>query len=100
MSALVFAFNVSLTFLGMSVESLMAHATPHDQKGRVGGWFQAGNLGGQGLGGGLGLWLAQYFDAPWIAGVALGAISLACARGPPSGRRAAARPHRQLSACA
>jgi MFS family permease len=78
LEVVVFAFNVSATFVGMSVESLMAHATADDEKGRVGGWFQAGNLGGQGVGGGLGLWLAQYFDAPWIAGAALGAISLAC----------------------
>jgi len=79
LEVIVFAFNVSATFVGMSVESLMAYGAADEEKGRVGGWFQAGNLGGQGVGGGLGLWLAQYFDAPWVAGVVLGAASLACA---------------------
>ena len=36
----------------MSTESLLAHAhTPDNLKGRAGGWSQAGNLGGLGLGG-------------------------------------------------
>src|SRR2546423_8188225 len=50
--------NIAVTFLAMSVESLMAYGTPEDQKGRAGGWFQAGNLGGNGIGGGGGVWLA------------------------------------------
>jgi MFS family permease len=37
----------------------MAHATPPEQRGRAAGWFQVGNLGGAGLGGGLGLMLAK-----------------------------------------
>lgn len=57
LSAVVLAANVAATFSGMSVESLMAHATPDEEKGRAAGWFQAGNLGGAGLGGGFGLWL-------------------------------------------
>ena len=40
------------------------------------GWFQAGNLGGQGLGGGLGLWLIQ--GAGWGAGGAGGVLAAVC----------------------
>jgi MFS family permease len=78
LSVVVFTSNVAVTFLGMSVESLMAYGTHEDQKGRAGGWFQAGNLGGYGVGGGAGLWLTQHLPAPWMAGVILGAASLAC----------------------
>ncbi len=55
----VLAASFASTVIGMAVESLIAHSTPDDQKGRAAGWFQAGNLGGSGLGGGLALWLIQ-----------------------------------------
>jgi PAT family beta-lactamase induction signal transducer AmpG len=79
LSVVVVVSNVAVTFLGMSVESLMAYDTPEDEKGRAGGWFQAGNLGGGGLGGGAGLWLAQHLHAPWMAGAVLGTACLLCA---------------------
>jgi len=59
LTVVVLAASFASTVIGMSVESLMAHNTPDDQKGRAAGWFQAGNLGGSGLGGGLALWLVQ-----------------------------------------
>jgi MFS transporter, PAT family, beta-lactamase induction signal transducer AmpG len=70
--------NTAVTFLAMSVESLMVYGTPATQKGRAGGWFQAGNLGGAGLGGGAGLWMAQSLPEPWIAGAVLGVACLLC----------------------
>jgi MFS family permease len=60
--------NVAATFLAMATESLMVYNTPAEQKGRASGWFQAGNLGGTGLGGGAGLWLAQTLPDAWMAG--------------------------------
>lgn len=78
LTGVVLIANVAVTFLGMSVESLMAYASPDHAKGRAAGWFQAGNLGGQGLGGGAGLWMAQVFSAPWMAGAVLAAMCLAC----------------------
>ena len=51
--------NFTATLLAMAVESLMAATIPDDKRGSAGGWSQAGNLGGQGLGGGLSLWLIQ-----------------------------------------
>jgi len=79
LSVVVVTANVGVTFLGMSVESLMAYCTPPKSKGRAGGWFQAGNFGGIGIGGGAGLWLAQNLPAPWMAGAILGACCLLCA---------------------
>src|SRR5260221_9974120 len=63
---------VAGTFLCMSVESLMAYATPAREKGRAGGWLQTGNLGGSGVGGGAGLWIAMHTDKI-VAGALLGA---------------------------
>lgn len=72
LEVVIFVTNLASTFLGMSVEGLMAHATPPEQRGRVGGWFQAGNLGGSGLGGGAGLWMATHMPSPWMSGAGLG----------------------------
>ena len=74
--AAVLVSNVAVTFLAMASESLMIYSTPPELHGRAGGWFQAGNLGGNGLGGGAGLWLAQTLPEPWMAGAAL---AVACA---------------------
>lgn len=77
----IFTTNFFATFLAMSVEGIMAHATPPERRGRVGGWFQAGNLGGTGLGGGAGLWMATNIPSaaepqPWISGAVLGIVFL------------------------
>src|SRR5436190_8918064 len=76
--AAVLLSNVAVTFLAMAAESLMIYNTPPELHGRAGGWFQAGNLGGNGLGGGAGLWLAQNLSHPWMAGAALAAACVLC----------------------
>jgi len=75
----IFVAIVSLatSFNAMAADSLMAYSTPEKEKGRAGGWSQAGNLGGSGLGGGAGLWLAQHVHPLWISGATLGAICIA-----------------------
>lgn len=70
--------NVAVTFLAMAVESLMVFGTPAEQRGRAGGWFQAGNLGGAGLGGGAGLWMGESLPEPWMAGAVLGVACALC----------------------
>lgn len=57
----IFVFLISLAsaFTALAADSIMAHATTPEEKGRAGGWSQAGNLGGSAIGGGVGLWLAQ-----------------------------------------
>jgi MFS family permease len=72
LEAVIFTANLGATLLGMSVEGLMAHATPPERRGWTGAWFQAGNLGGSGLGGGAGLWMATHLPSPWMAGAGLG----------------------------
>jgi MFS family permease len=77
---LIFINSLAITFLGMAVEGLMAHTTPPDQRGRAAGWFQAGNLGGSGVGGGLALLIAEHVStrAAFMATAAiLGACTLA-----------------------
>jgi predicted MFS family arabinose efflux permease len=57
---------------------MMAYGTHDDEKGRAAGWYMAGNLGGNGLGGGAGLWLAQYLPAAWMAGAIVALLCLLC----------------------
>jgi hypothetical protein len=56
---LIFVNSLAITFLGMSVEGLLANVVTDEQRGTASGWLQAGNLGGAGIGGGVALWLAQ-----------------------------------------
>jgi MFS transporter, PAT family, beta-lactamase induction signal transducer AmpG len=77
--AAVLVSNVAVTFLAMASESLMIYNSPPELHGRAGGWFQAGNLGGSGLGGGAGLWLAQTLPEPWMAGAVLAVACALCA---------------------
>jgi MFS family permease len=92
--ALVMLFSVSASVNAMAGEALMAHATSADEKGRTGGWSQAGLLGGSGLGGGAGLWLAQHVGASWVPGGILGlvcvlsSIAVLFLDEPPAGHRA------------
>ena len=78
LASVVFIGSCATTFLGMAVESLMAYSTPENLKGRAGGWFQAGNLGGTGIGAGIGLWLSQRL--PWTgwASAIVGGLCLLC----------------------
>jgi len=78
LSAVVFITSLSTTVLGMSVESLLAYSTPDELKGHASGWFQAGNLGGGGIGGGLGLMLVEHLPAPWMASCIVGSLCLLC----------------------
>ena len=75
---LVLLSYFALTFETMSVNSLMAHDTTDETKGRASGYFQGGATGGVGLGGGAGLWLASRLPAPWMVGAVLAIACLAC----------------------
>lgn len=70
--------NLINSVVGMAVEAMISSLTPHDQIGRVSAWFQAGNLGGAGLGGALGLFLIQHLAHPWMAGAIMGVLFIAC----------------------
>jgi MFS transporter, PAT family, beta-lactamase induction signal transducer AmpG len=81
LTIVILVSNFAVTFLGMATDSLMAYATPAELKGRAGGWFQAGNLGGGGIGGGVGLWLAERLPAQWMACAILACACLLCCLG-------------------
>ena len=76
LTVIVILSQFAITFLCMATEGLMAYDTPEALKGRAGGFFQAGNLGGAGLGGGAGLILAQRLPANWMVSSVLGVVCL------------------------
>jgi PAT family beta-lactamase induction signal transducer AmpG len=76
--AIIAAASLINSVVGMSIEAMISSCTPPDQIGRTSAWFQAGNLGGTGLGGALGLFLITSLPAPWMAGAIMGALFMAC----------------------
>ena len=60
--AIVFISQVASTFIVLPVGGLMAHTVANQAKGRAAGWYEAGNLGGTGIGGGAGVWLANHYS--------------------------------------
>jgi len=79
MELITFLTSLASTVLGFSVEGTIASLTPESDRGRVSGWYQAGNLGGTGIGGGLGLWLLNELPAGWETGLIMAVLMLACA---------------------
>ncbi|MEO6298755.1 MAG: MFS transporter [Paracoccaceae bacterium] len=77
-SALILISSVASTFVSMSSEIFMANYVPEAVRGRASGWSQVGNVGGSGIGGGLGLVISQHITMQWISGAVLAAICLAC----------------------
>ncbi|OCX52940.1 hypothetical protein BEL04_01020 [Mucilaginibacter sp. PPCGB 2223] len=69
------------SFVSITTNSMMAYDTPEDMKGRAGGYLQAGNLGGAGLGGGAGLLLAHHLKAGWVPGTIVGLACVVCCLG-------------------
>lgn len=61
LTVIVFISQVASTLILLPVGGFMAHRIEDHRKGMASGWFQAGNLGGVGLGGGAGLWLSVHF---------------------------------------
>jgi len=75
---IVFISQVAGTLIVLPVGGLMAHTVPDEAKGRAAGWYQAGNLGGTGIGGGVGVWLAAHYSKE-VASTGLGMAMLASA---------------------
>jgi PAT family beta-lactamase induction signal transducer AmpG len=78
LTTMVFISQVAATLVVLPIGGLMAHTVAEEQKGRASGWYQAGNLGGFGLGGGAGVWLAAHFSSH-VAGTLLALAMLLCA---------------------
>jgi MFS transporter, PAT family, beta-lactamase induction signal transducer AmpG len=75
LTVVVFCSQVAATLVVLPVGGLMAHTVAEHEKGRAAGWYQAGNLGGTGLGGGAGVWLASHFSNG-VAGAVLSAAMM------------------------
>lgn len=80
MTILIFINGLATTFIGMCTEAIMAKLTPPAQRGAAGGWSQAGNLGGQTVGG-FGLILANELAYDWMPFVIVGGLLLSCSLG-------------------
>ena len=74
----IYAYHFFISFAGMAAAGLMAYEVPAALHGRAAGYYQIGNLGGGGIGGGLGLLLAQRLPMAGLAGVVLGVLCLGC----------------------
>lgn len=70
--------SAASTLVSMSSEIFMAQNVPAEMRGRASGWAQAGNVGGSGVGGGIGLLLAEHVSQQWVSGAVLAAICFAC----------------------
>ncbi|MGZ3277962.1 MAG: MFS transporter [Caulobacteraceae bacterium] len=78
LSALAVVSSVASSLCGMTADSFLAHFDAR-QQGRASGWSQAGNFAGMGVGGGIGLYLAQHVQAQWVSGAGLGMLCMSCA---------------------
>ena len=76
--AILVVSSVASTFISMATEIFMANQVPPELRGRASGWSQAGNLGGAGIGGGVGLLLAENVSATWVSGAVLAGVCFAC----------------------
>jgi MFS family permease len=79
LSALALLLGVAMNAATSSATAGMALTTPNERRGAVAGWLQCGQLGGVGLGGGLGLWLAEHAGGQITAALALAAVCATCA---------------------
>lgn len=80
LNVVVFISQVAATLVVLPLGGLMAHTVSEEKKGRAAGWYQAGNLGGNGIGGGAGIWLAAHYSkeiAAWSVSLAMLASALA-----------------------
>lgn len=77
LTAMVLINGFATTFVGMTTEALMAHASPPEQRGLAAGWSQAGNVGG-GVVGGLALVLYDQTAIRWLPGLVVGVTLMSC----------------------
>src|SRR5258708_21314188 len=72
LTALLFASGTIGSLISSANGALLSFLDP-SVRGRASGWYQAGNLGGGTIGGGLAIWLADRVNLP---GLAVGVIVL------------------------
>jgi PAT family beta-lactamase induction signal transducer AmpG len=80
-SCMILISSFARTFISAAINGMAAYDTSQDFKGRVGGYCQAGNLGGGIIGGSVGLWIAHYTHYMWIPSGAMALICVLCCSG-------------------
>jgi MFS transporter, PAT family, beta-lactamase induction signal transducer AmpG len=78
LSLLTLLSGICSVLTAASVNNIIGAVEPESERGAIGGYVQAGNLGGAGLGGGAGLWLAQHAGGMGPASAVLAAVCLLC----------------------
>jgi MFS family permease len=79
LSVVAVLMNFAVSFLGSTCNGLAAYDIPDEKKGLVSGYLNAGNLGGQGVGGGAGLWLAKHTSHVWVSPAIIAVSCALCA---------------------
>jgi MFS family permease len=79
LSGVALLLGVATNAGSSSATAAMALTTSNERRGAVAGYLQCGQLGGVGLGGGLGLWLAEHGGGQAVAGLTLAALCALCA---------------------
>jgi len=79
LSGVLLAMGVAISAAGSSATAVMALTTANEKRGAAAGWIQTGQLGGSGVGGGLGLWLAEHGGGQLTAALVLAFICALCA---------------------
>jgi MFS family permease len=77
LTVIILVNGFATTFVGMTTESLMAHLTPPEGRGRAAGWSQAANVGGVFVGG-LALLVAKNLGVPWLAALLVAVALMSC----------------------
>lgn len=62
LTVVVFIAQVGANLVLIPVGGFIAHTVAEEAKGRAAGWYQAGNLGGMGIGGGAGVWITSHYS--------------------------------------
>ncbi|MDB5285293.1 MAG: Major Facilitator Superfamily protein [Mucilaginibacter sp.] len=62
LTVIVFLSQIAATLVVSPVGGFMAGTVHPEKKGLAAGWYQAGNVGGMGFGGGAGIWLSTHYS--------------------------------------
>jgi PAT family beta-lactamase induction signal transducer AmpG len=80
LTVLVAALQAAAATTSGALNALIAMTTHPDDKGKAGGFYMAGNVGGTGVLGALALWLSTAV-APWAGGLVLALVVVAAGAG-------------------
>jgi PAT family beta-lactamase induction signal transducer AmpG len=80
LTVLVTALQAAAATTSGALNALIAMTTHPDEKGKAGGFYMAGNVGGTGILGALALWLSTAV-APWAGGLVLAFVVVASGAG-------------------